>query len=521
MSSLDYDREKDAIAATVFPFDREIVELIKTIPGRNYEASGKRWLIPVGRAGQAVSTLLPAGFKLTDAFKERFPSGEKEESSQPEVLPGLRVFELMERVSLCLRRNFPQPLWIVGTIIGYERNSRKVHPSFQIADLDDETKNPSALASVRVFKSDHERILKRFSVASIDFRDELRVLIQVKVEFWNERGEFHLVAIDADPAFTVAALECTLDFFHEKLKKEGLARRNLELPFPLLPLRIGLIAAAESEGLNDFLNELERSRLPFEVFWMNAKMQGPETSSSVSKALIRLSKENLDLIAVVRGGGAEADLSWFNDFELGKNICLCPVPVIVGIGHHRDRTLPDLVARSEKTPTAVGALLVKHLSEAIKEKEKMIQARLQEASGKLELAASFLEKKGLLLERAVDKQLNDRTRQLDRLLNGLRSLDVSKAQPRLALLETRLKNALERGFEKSFHLLEMRGKALEAHDPSKQLQRGFAVVIRGGRRVSSLSELEVGADLLLRLRDGAARVRVRELEGKEEDHFDG
>ncbi|HBN08522.1 MAG TPA: exodeoxyribonuclease VII large subunit [Cyanobacteria bacterium UBA8530] len=521
MSSLDYDREKDAIAATVFPFDRETVELVKTIPGRNYEASGKRWLIPIGRAGQAVSTLLPAGFKLTDAFKERFPSQEKEEKS-PVALPGLRVSELLERVSLCLRRNFPQPLWIVGTVIGYERNSRKVHPSFQIADLDEENNNPISSAFVRIFRQDHERILKRFSVASIDFRDELKVLIQVKIEFWNERGEFHLVAIDADPAFTVAFLGRTLDFFHEKLVNQGLAQRNLNREFPLLPLRIGLIAAAESEGFNDFVNELERSRLPFEVIWVNAKMQGPETASSVSRALSRLSKENVDLIALVRGGGAEADLSWFNDFELGKNICLCPVPVLVGIGHHRDRTLPDLVARSEKTPTAVGALLVKHLSEAISEKERRIEARLLQASRKLELAASFLEKKSLLLEMKVDKQLSGRSRQLDRLLSELKSFDgVSKVRPGLLALETRLKNALERGFERSLHHLELKGKVLEGHDPSRQLMRGFAVVTRGGIRVSSLSELEVGADILLRLRDGAARVEVRELEGKEEGHFDG
>ena len=49
-------------------------------------------------------------------------------------------------------------------------------------------------------------------------------------------------------------------------------------------------------------------------------------------------------VAIIRGGGASADLAWLVDQKLVEAICRMNVPVITGIGHERDRNLLDEVA---------------------------------------------------------------------------------------------------------------------------------------------------------------------------------
>ena len=63
------------------------------------------------------------------------------------------------------------------------------------------------------------------------------------------------------------------------------------------------------------------------------------------------------MVAVIRGGGSRTDLMAFDTLDLAKSVALHPVKVVVGIGHHADRSVLDELAHSEKTPTAVGQYL--------------------------------------------------------------------------------------------------------------------------------------------------------------------
>ena len=49
------------------------------------------------------------------------------------------------------------------------------------------------------------------------------------------------------------------------------------------------------------------------------------------------------------------DLNVFNDYDICKEICLSPIPVMTGIGHESDEVVADLVCRiSHITPTAIA-----------------------------------------------------------------------------------------------------------------------------------------------------------------------
>ena len=89
------------------------------------------------------------------------------------------------------------------------------------------------------------------------------------------------------------------------------------------------------------------------------KLQGNEVAEQIKSTLATLNtKPDVDVIVIARGGGSEAELAAFSDWELAKAIVGSRVPVVTAIGHRQDRTLADLVADvSVPTPSLVGSRL--------------------------------------------------------------------------------------------------------------------------------------------------------------------
>ena len=72
---------------------------------------------------------------------------------------------------------------------------------------------------------------------------------------------------------------------------------------------------------------------------------------------------DVDVIAIVRGGGARTDLMAFDLESVAHAVATCPVPVLSGIGHEIDRSVVDEVAHTAyKTPTACAAAIVQRVA---------------------------------------------------------------------------------------------------------------------------------------------------------------
>ena len=67
-----------------------------------------------------------------------------------------------------------------------------------------------------------------------------------------------------------------------------------------------------------------------------------------------------DCVAMVRGGGSETDFKPFEQYELAKLVANFHIPIFTGIGHDRNTSIADLMARQLKTPTKVAAHIVDH-----------------------------------------------------------------------------------------------------------------------------------------------------------------
>lgn len=191
----------------------------------------------------------------------------------------------------------------------------------------------------------------------------------MKVMFWGNATyhanfglSFNITRVN--PAFTMGDLERIRREILETLQREGIFGQNRSLTFSNPPRRIAIISSATAAGYGDFMNQLQHNSAGVEFYThlFPAIMQGDKTASSVLSALDFVEQSHpfigWECVAIIRGGGATTDMNGFDDLQLARRVATFPIPVIVGIGHERDRCVLDEIARVRcKTPTAVAAWL--------------------------------------------------------------------------------------------------------------------------------------------------------------------
>jgi exodeoxyribonuclease VII large subunit len=191
----------------------------------------------------------------------------------------------------------------------------------------------------------------------------LRIKVLIEADYYIPQGKFQGKIIDIDESFTVGEIAITRTKIWERLVSENLSRLNAQLPMPLLPLNIGLVTSESSAAYKDFVSTIKASGFAFSIKTIPAKMQGQNTEADIIEALGKLREcEDLDVVCIIRGGGAKTDLVFFDSYALCRAAALFPLPVLTGIGHEIDESLLDRVAHTRLiTPTDCARFLVERV----------------------------------------------------------------------------------------------------------------------------------------------------------------
>jgi exodeoxyribonuclease VII large subunit len=143
------------------------------------------------------------------------------------------------------------------------------------------------------------------------------------------------------------------------------------VPVPININNIGIISSSSAAGCLDFLQTLTQNNCNKSIFLYQSSMQGTKCSSEICRAINLANKQKIvDVIVIIRGGGSQEDLSWFNSIDIAVCIANSELPVITGIGHQIDITVADKMAsKSYITPTAAAqSFIVKNEIDGITEK---------------------------------------------------------------------------------------------------------------------------------------------------------
>ena len=415
-------------------------------------------------------------------------------------------------VSTLLAQHFGSTVWIEGEITNLKR-APNGHVYFSLVEPGSQGPGTPSL-SVSLLKWNREQVNTRLTRAGGAFRmsDGVRVRIGGQLEVYGARSLLQLRMVDIDPEFTLGAMASDYARVLSVLETEGLLDLNRQLGVAPVPLRVAVITSLDSAAHADFITELGRTWAGVELVQIDSRVQGRDAPESLRTALGLAIERAVDLIAIVRGGGARTDLAAFDDEFLARAIATSPVPVWCGLGHETDNTVADRVCNLRfKTPTAVAAALTERYQstlELLADAELFIRessvARLHHAE---ELVARI--SSDLLL--AVERSLNTSSQTLESVaatvyqqageLCGNAELQVATLDRELALLAVA---ALDREAERlrSFEAM------IEANDPRHLFDRGWTMTRTSTGAVASAGSGQPGGELVTTLADGVVRSAV-------------
>jgi len=553
-----------------FGYDRRLVDLVKTLPGRRWNPGERYWSAPEDVVLELVDLLLPEGFGFDEATRDLYRAcgGTAELESRPAATsppgaaqPGLfdaaadppsgvgdlTVSGLNERVRDVLQAAFPAALWVVGEISGFNKSAHKRHVGFQLVERDPGGRAISQV-NATLFESARAEIEAALRAAGEPFRleDEIQVRMRVRVELYVPWGSYRVIVEALDVGYTLGEAARRREEIVRSLTAEGLVGLNRALAFPALPLRVGLITSLGSDAFNDVLRTLQESGFAFRVTVHGARVQGRQTEPSVLNALDRLRElaDDLDVVLVCRGGGSRTDLAWFDSEALGRAVATFPLPVVVGIGHEQDTSVLDAVGLSRKTPTAAAALLVETIRDSMERLHQGVLSILERAGRLLRHARRDAQDRVARLGRGVRVLLQTERRELARrsggvpraastrigraaaelgaatrqLLQGARR-DLAVARRRLDRLARGLGPAARRQLRLQEERNESRLRRLRLADPRRVVERGFAILRdEDGRVLLDADAAPPGTGLRAELRRGILRARS---EGPEREDTKG
>ena len=307
--------------------------------GARWDSESRKWFVPIGRDLTPFSNWLPVD-------PAAVASQELTESNR-----GVPLSKLLAGVAAAVDLAFRQGVWTSAEIVGVNGDP---HVYLELAERD---AHGTLVAKARavVWSRDVERVLGSFQAATgVRLAAGIKVLVRARPEFSAQYGlSLHIDSIDSN--YTLGDLEAKKRQIRQALKMEGIFDRNRQLPTPWDFRNLLVVSPPRAAGLGDFARDADRLQQHglCEATYAHSRFEGEGAPTlireAMASALAAWAGATLpDAIVIIRGSGAVNDLAWLNDLELARFVCLCPVPVLTGIGHERDSTVLDAGSCEER-----------------------------------------------------------------------------------------------------------------------------------------------------------------------------
>ncbi len=329
---------------------------------------------------------------------------------------------------------------ITGEVASFKVNQGK----WVFFDLKDETTSVSCFMTLWSLR--------------VPLEDGMKVTVRAvpKLTKW---GKFSLT-VNAVKPVGEGSLKKAYELLKKKLAREGLFDVAKKRKIPEDLTRLGVISSTGAAGYSDFIKIINARWGGMKVEVAHTQVQGLDAPDQIIKALKYFNEHGeVQIIAILRGGGSADDLSCFNDERLVREIAASKIPVICGIGHEVDESLADLAADVRaSTPSNAAELLTKDKKE---EKEKLVKVM------------SLL---GQTFVRKVEQTKNENHDRVAKIGRGLTTKFIEPLKVANRDKITAMMKAIRDEYEKKRVLLEQKKKVLSVLNPEDALARGYAII---------------------------------------------
>ncbi|WP_036221497.1 exodeoxyribonuclease VII large subunit [Mesoaciditoga lauensis] len=359
------------------------------------------------------------------------------------------------------------------------------------------------------------------------------------IRVYTKRGAYQLYTESIEEGKDLGELYRQFEALKKKLMMEGIFDKQKK-EIPVFPKKIAVVASRTSAAFQDVLNTVRKRYPMVEILLFHTGVQGKSAVPQIIDALEAADNSDADVVLLVRGGGSIEDLWNFNEEGVVRKVYSMNKPVISGVGHEVDTTLVDYVA-DLRAPTPTGAAEratpeirdvsaridgifrsiassflnklsgyvsdVEHLRERLRSRSpsRALQLREQSVKGMYEKikrnALNFIERR----EQAL-------IRDEEALKHARAVRDVEIFDERIENTFNNLKNIMFSITEKRMYVLDKLQSELKAYDPNIPLKKGYSLVYKDERLVSSIRNVKKDDLLKIVFADGRVSANVKEVQ---------
>lgn len=385
----------------------------------------------------------------------------------------------------------------IKSVIDSDLNLNNVFVQGEISNFTNHYRTGHYYMSIKDGDSSIKAVMFKYSNQRLRFMPEngMNVILRGRVSVFERDGQYQLYIDDMQPD-GAGALALAFEQLKQKLAFQGLFDPDKKKPIPFMPRRIGVVTSNTGAAVHDIINVISRRFPMTELIIAPVQVQGTSAAGQIAAAIREFNSCNgADVLIVGRGGGSVEDLWAFNEEVVARAVYESCIPVISAVGHETDFTICDFVADLRApTPSAAAELAVPDWREQ-----------------KLYVDALFNQCKDTVLAKIQNEEDNLRfiTKRLEYanpmtvIENKIQTVDIisqkiyDKVRESIALKSGEFVAILAR---------------LDALNPMKVMQRGYAIAYKNETAITSVSHINKGDKLKIRLLDGAVNVTVDEME---------
>ena len=370
---------------------------------------------------------------------------------------------------------------------------------FSLKDMKDES-----ILNCFMWKSNYE-------LCGISLEEGMEIIVDGFSEVYKPSGRINFKTLTIE-LVGEGALKKAYDELKKKLEKEGLFAIERKRPIPEFPQKIGLVTSETGAVINDFLNNL--GKYGYHIKFADSRVEGQVAVRDLLSAVGYFNDKDIDVLAIIRGGGSLESLMAFNNEVLVRKISDFKVPVICGIGHDKDVPLVSLAAdKAVSTPTAVAVILNKSWDKALGDITIFEKDIIYGYQRLLEQTRYYFEKLSDRLRRQFGAIFQKFEELKHSLKDALMNIDyaIKDIKKTLAVFLNSLLDNLKRVFKQNNNVLDDIEKRLKIFDPVRQLKLGYSITSVAGRIVKNVRQVSEGNELDIQVSDGKIKSKVKNI----------
>lgn len=380
-----------------------------------------------------------------------------------------------------------------------------------------QTENGKIVAACKgvIWSRIFNRINKKFiETVGSPLADGMTVVFEFYTVFDERRG-LSLVITDIDIDSVIGESARTKIDTINRLKSEGVFALNKNLTEPQLFKRVAVISVATGKGYADFSAAINGNQYGYKYFvpLFSAAMVGDRATNEITAQLQHIaSKKHLfDAVVIIRGGGGDASLSFFNSYELAKTVAEFPLPVLTGIGHATNKTAVEESAQhSFATPSELANYIINKTHKADQDLNTLVKSIHQKMSAIVSKNQNRLTAENRTTKIHITNIITNNKLKLHSATQRIHMLMSQKINEnrryRLAIVVRSIGSTIKNISSK--YLLRIEEIQQWLTNPKK---RNIGDIYLGNAKITSASQLQPGNVVDIKLNGGVIRAEVKDI----------